>query len=278
MQRLACLAAFVLALVIASAASAAGPWLGVVDGGAGITDESANINYVTTMHGSSTAIRALRGDSVLGSISIAGRWGIPRVTLNGGVGGLSANHRVLVLAQPYQGSGGELQKTTAFQVLDTKPLALRKTVRLNGDFGFDTLSPDGGTLYLIEHASQEELLRYRVRAYDLRADKLLSRVIADKRQKDWLMTGWPVARAAGGDGRWVYTLYSSGDNYPFVHALDTKARTAVCIGLPWSWTSAGREIQSAELRIVGGRLMIAGDHGKGTQFALNTSTFKVTQL
>ena len=32
--------------------------------------------------------------------------------------------------------------------------------------------------------------------------------IVDKREAGEAMTGWPVTRATGGDGRWVYTLYS----------------------------------------------------------------------
>jgi hypothetical protein len=280
MRRFACLAAAALTLVLASAAGAAGPWLGVLDGGAGIADPAANVSYVTKTHGATTTVTALRtgSDRVLATASIAGRWGIPRVTLNGGVGGLSANGRVLVLAQPYRGNGGQLQPRTAFTVLRTDPLAVRKSLSLRGDFGFDTLSPDGRTLYLIEHASALELLRYRVRAYDLRAGKLLGGVIADKRQQDWLMNGLPVARAVGDGGRWVYTLYSSGDNYPFVHALDTQARTAVCVGLPWSWATEGPQIDNAALSVEGGKLVIAGNRGKGARFALDTHTFEVTKL
>ena len=41
------------------------------------------------------------------------------------------------------------------------------------------------------------------------------------------MAGYPVARATGPGGRWVYTLYRQPTNYPFVHALDTVARRAV---------------------------------------------------
>ena len=117
-----------------------------------------------------------------------------------------------------------------------------------------------------------------MRAYDLRAGKLLPRAIADKRQRGWVMSGMPITRATSADGRWVYTLYSGSDNYPFVHALDTCSRTAVCIGLPWQWTAAGPDIGSAELKLAGDRLLVNGDHGFGTRFALDTRTFKVTKL
>ena len=44
------------------------------------------------------------------------------------------------------------------------------------------------------------------------------------------MTGVPVTRLPSPDGRWDYTLYQSAE-HPFVHALDTQRRTAVCIDL-----------------------------------------------
>jgi hypothetical protein len=44
------------------------------------------------------------------------------------------------------------------------------------------------------------------------------------------MYGAPVTRVASPDGRWAYTLYQSTE-HPFVHALDTERRTAVCIDL-----------------------------------------------
>jgi hypothetical protein len=250
------------------------------DGVASPTDSPVAVSYVTTFKEGTTTITARRqaDQRTLATTSVAGHWGIPRVTMNGGVGGLSANGRVLVLAQPYDGGNGELQTSSAFKVFGTKPLALRKTITLGGDFGFDALSPDGRMLYLIEHASAEDLLSYRVRAYDVRAGKLLPRVIADKRQASWLMQGMPVARATSADGRWVYTLYTSGQNYPFVHALDSVKRTAVCIGLPWQWSTSEQEIYDAELRLDSGRLVVEGNHGLGTRFALDTRTFRVTKL
>src|SRR5438094_4898 len=84
--------------------------------------------------------------------------------------------------------------------------------------------------------------------------------------------------APSGDGRWVYTLYSSGDNYPFVHALDTTTLTARCVGLPWDWSNAGSEIMNADVTIDSGKLTIASSHGSGHKFALDTRTFKVTAL
>jgi len=248
-----------LALACVPVASAAGPWLGTASNGVA--------EYTANVHGKTTVVAA--GSQKL---PLAGKWGLPRVTLNNDVGGLSADGRTLVLSQDdVAHQNGELSGETSFAVLGTKPLHLRKTVKIKGDFGFDALSPQGRILYLIQHVSQENLFQYRVRAYDLMKHKLLPRVIADKRQRDWNMNGYPVGRASTADGRWVYTFYSNQNNYPFVHALDTVKRTAVCIGIPFDWAADQTEINQATLSIEGGMLAI------GSRFLLDRSTFKVTK-
>jgi hypothetical protein len=246
-----------VALVCTPAATAAGPWLGTASNG--VAEYTANVHGTTTVVGDGS--QTLRLD---------GKWGLPRVTLNNGVGGLSADGRTLVLSQDFNPTGS-LERESTFLVLGTKPLRVRTTVQLKGDFGFDALSPTGRTIYLIQHVSAENLFRYRVRAYDVVAGSLVKRVIADKRQRDWNMSGYPVARAASANGHWVYTLYSNPDNYPFVHALDTVGRTAVCIGIPWDWTADQQAIDQSTLRIVGNKLMI------GDRFVLDRSTFKVVE-
>ena len=250
-----------LALACVPIASAAGPWLGTASNGVA--------QYTANVHGKSTVVAA--GSQKL---TLSGKWGLPRVTLNNDVGGLSADGRTLVLSRDDAvHNNGELSSETSFAVLGTKPLHVRTTVKIKGDFGFDALSPQGRILYLIQHVSQENLFQYRVRAYDLTKHKLLSQVIADKRQRDWNMTGLPVGRASTPDGRWVYTFYSSANqnNYPFVHALDTVKRTAVCIGIPFDWTADQTAIEQATLSIKGGKLAIGG------RFLLDRVTFKVTK-
>jgi hypothetical protein len=120
-----------------------------------------------------------------------------------------------------------------------------------------------------------------VRAYDLRAERLLPRVIADRRQRGWTMSGYPVARATGPDGRWVYTLYHQADNYPFVHALDTVTRTAVCIAVPEPWRPLLRADTNAlyrgSLRLDGTRLLIADRPGAEPGYVLDTTSFRISE-
>lgn len=246
--------------VLVPSASAAGPWLGV-------SSTMGGWNAVASAH--TTTIRHGHG-----SVTLNGDWGFPFVTLHEDVGGLSADGRTLVLAQGNVAHpGGDLAKKSAFAVLGTKPLHVRTVFTVKGDFGFDALSPHGSTLYLIEHVPGKNLFRYRVRAYDLSAGRLLPEAVADKRQQSWNMEGYPVSRASTANGGWVYTLYSNGNNYPFVHALDAVHRTAVCVGIPWKWTTAADQnaIARATLKIVGGKLSV------GSRFVLDRATFRVTR-
>src|SRR5438477_607883 len=121
---------------------------------------------------------------------------------------------------------------SSFMVFAPKTLHVRQKLKLKGDSALDALSPQGRMLYLIQHVSKTNLNRYLVRAYDLRRRTLRPEATADRTQRDWVMQGTPAARATSADGRFVYTLYQNPGGYPFVHALDTVAGTAHCIGVP----------------------------------------------
>jgi hypothetical protein len=75
-------------------------------------------------------------------------------------------------------------------------------------FSSDAVPPDAHRLYLIQHISATNLNRYLVREYDLYADRLLPRAIADRTQRGWVMQGSPLARTTSANGRFVYTRLS----------------------------------------------------------------------
>ena len=102
---------------------------------------------------------------------------------------------------------------------------------LDGAYSFDALSPNGRWLYLIQYTSRHDPTRYAVRAYDLRAGRMLPKPIVDPTEPDEAMRGYPVTRATTPDGRWEYTLYDGAGSHPFVHALDTVGRKALCLDL-----------------------------------------------
>jgi hypothetical protein len=202
---------------------------GVKDGGDGTASADGLLHYVTLPMPKQTVVTKVTAEgSVLKFRTLPGAWGIPQVAFDGSTGGLSAYGRILVLAQP---PIGRMRHVSRFPVLETTNLRLVDLVTLEGSFSFDAISPDGSTLYLIEHVNRKDVAEYQVRAYDLAKDRLLPYVIRDHRSNQVEMYGYPMSRAASSDGRWAYTLYQ-GSHHSFVHALDTVARKAVCVDLP----------------------------------------------
>ena len=149
---------------------------------------------------------------------------------------------------------GALARRTSFVVLSTRDLHVVRRFTLAGAYAFDALSPDGATLYLTRHASRAHLTRYTVRAYDIPAGRLFPGVIADKTAHEWRMDGMPVTRLQTAGGGWAYTLYQGGEDGAFVHALDTRGRTARCIDIPGM---RDRDVMAMRLRLTdGGRRLV----------------------
>jgi len=150
--------------------------------------------------------------------------------------GLSANGRTLVLPQR-QGSS---PTATRFAVLDTSFESPAKYVDLPGPFSFDALSPDGKTLYLIEHAAGDAYA-YRVRRYVLATSALDPQpVVLKGANPHELMQGSPAAQVTSPSGEWVYTLYSNYQKGPFIHALQTNGNGIACINLGSDWRTDER--------------------------------------
>jgi hypothetical protein len=275
---IACIVALVsLALVPVAAADGGGPNPGVMQGWTGVTGPGQPLRYVTVALGKQTVLEAVRRSSgrVWQFTVLGGAWGVPMVANDGTAGGLTRDGRLLVLA-PGNPQRAGLRKTTQFLLVKTKTFMVWRRVTLRGDFVFDALSPDGGTLYLIQHVSGRDLTRYRVRAYDLAAQRLLPRVIADRRQASWVMQGYPVTRTASADGRWVYTLYQQPGGYPFVHALDAVNRSAVCVGIPWRGNQQALFMTRLHLDGEAGKLTLATYRGRPL-FTIDTGSFWVSR-
>ena len=202
---------------------------GVKQGGNGVASFDARVRYVTLPLRKQTVVTKISAEgAVLAFRTLPGAWGIPMVAFDGSSGGLSADGRILVLAQP---PIGRMREVSRFPIVQTRNLRAIEVVTLKGSFSFDALSPDGSTLYLIEHVNRNDVAEYQVRAYDLSQERLLPYVIRDHQSNRAEMYGYPMSRATSGDSRWAYTLYQ-GSHHSFVHALDTVARKAVCIDLP----------------------------------------------
>jgi hypothetical protein len=262
-------AAVTVALVASGAAFAVGPWPGLART---VVAPAGDVRYTASRADGSTTVKTVRvGAGVLASATFSGAYGIPAVTSTGLAGGLSPDGRLLVLAEPpsYQG----LREQSRFLVVSTDTLSLASTIVLRGEFGFDALSPDGRTLYLIQHASRDDLVSYAVRAYDLRAKRLLAEAIVDKRAPDETMRGYPVARTTSKGGSWVYTLYNRGTGKPFIHALNAAQRTASCIDLPWKGRTDN--IWNAHLELASGGRQLVVRSASGTVARVDTKTLSV---
>src|SRR5262249_37651744 len=190
-----------------------------------------SVRYVTLDAGSRTvaAVVSTRRGRVVRWGSIRGAFGIPRVANDGSAGGLTHDGKSLVLAT-FVSPGGAT--ATSFAVLSTKTLRRQKLVTVRGAWSFDALSPDGKTMFLIQYLPAGNYARYRVRAYDLAAGRLVPGAIVDKTEPG-PMVGSPVTRTTSASGAWAYTLYARDAGEPFIHALDTANRGARCIDLPW---------------------------------------------
>ncbi len=236
---------------------------GVKQGGNGIESTNARVHYVTLPGRKQTVVTKVGAEGrVLAFRPLAGAWGIPMVAFDESTGGLSADGRTLVLAQP---PIGRMRKVSRFRVLETRALRPLAVVTLKGSFSFDALSPDASTLYLIEHVNRSDVAEYRVRAYDRTQKRLLPYVIRDHRSNQVEMYGYPMSRATSADGRWAYTLYQGG-HHSFVHALDTVARTAVCVDLPMETPRA--HVADAHLVVAPGGETVTVDSRTGGIIAL----------
>jgi hypothetical protein len=269
MRRLLAIGCCGLGLTVPAAAQADGGAVPPLLGGAGVTAPGSDFNYVTLADGRGTLLERVRraGGAVEGSARLPRRVAVPGATWDGQGTGLSADGRTLVLTDAL----GPYPRRTRLAVVDARRLRVRAQIALRGYFAVDAVSPTGRWLYLTHYRSPNNFLDYEVRAYDLRARRLLPQPIVDPREPDEKMLGLPMTRTTSPDGRRVYTLYQHPGGEPFIHALDTSGRTAACIDLP---QLQGQEsFDGARLRLTGPRLTVTTPDGP--QAVVDTRTFAV---
>ena len=163
------------------------------------------------------------------AITIDGAWRLPAFASDPLPIGVSASRSTVVLVEDGATDGA---RTTRFAVLHLPFKNPARIVDIPGAFSYDAVSPDGSTVYVIEHLAAPPEGHYQVRAVDVASNTLKEGVIVDKTKVGEAMAGWPVAQLRRDDGL-VLTLYR-GAEHPFIHALDTVHGFAVCIDLPAS--------------------------------------------
>jgi hypothetical protein len=235
-----------------------------------VSAPGSELAYVTRRVGRDTKLVETfpGGLGVVRRARLAGRFSVPVVANDGSPSGLSADERTLVLVKPRRAARRD---TTSLAVVDVRRLRIRRVLHLPGNFSFAAISRDGRTMFLIHYTDPRDPTRYSVRAYDLGARRMLPGRIVDPSEPDEDMSGFPMTRAMGLDGRWAYTLYD-GTEHPFIHALDTERREAVCIDMDML---AGRSngIADLMLRPSDGRLDVLA--GAQVMASVDTSTHEL---
>ncbi len=218
---------------------------------------------------------------------LRGTWYLPAVAYDGSADGI-AEGKLVLSTLPL----GYPPKRTGFAILDTR-LFLRHPqtgnapehaitrFSLRGAYGFDALSPDGSTMYLIHNFfDRHRRGRYEVRALDMASGRLRPGAIVDPEEPDGRMQGSPVSRVSSRDGRWAYTLYT-GSEETFVHALDTVRGRAVCVDLPQLEFLREPFQLRLRLREDGSEIRVFSrdtkDAPDGTLLAIDTGSFDVRE-
>jgi hypothetical protein len=183
----------------------------------------------TTREGAKTVVDNLIVQPGFGGLSttVEGAWRLPTIGPDPIPVGISANGRTVVLVED---GAPATPGTTRFAILANGPGDRARVVELSGRFDYDALSPDGRTLYVVEHLDADAGGAYQVRAVDVASGRLQDGVVADKRNIGEAMAGYPLAQLRRDDGS-VFTLYR-GLEHPFIHALNTTEGWALCIDLP----------------------------------------------
>jgi hypothetical protein len=265
----------VLATILAAAwaavaaADGGGPSPGESFGWTGVVGPKGTFRYVTVPagHGTLLEVVATKGGTVQRWRYLRGSFGIPLVAFDNSSGGLARNGRRLVLVSH--------QMSTLTRIVVVDPRTLRPKTRLHfaGRWAFDALSPSGSLLYLIQYLGSPNAARvqpYAVRALNLNTRRLYASPVVDRREPDERMTGMPLTRVETTQG-WAYTFYSRTKKEPFVHALDTVHRRAVCIDVPWKLSA--NALWRVRLRTAGGELLLRV--GRKTVARIDTKTFRV---
>ena len=187
---------------------------------------------VASPNGATTTIQDLVVQPGQGGpqISIDGAWRLPTIGYDPTPVGVSTDGSTAVLVDAAPAASKTATSTSRFAVLSVVPLAgPPQIVELPGAWSYDAISSNGRVLYVVQHLDGDTG-QYQVRAIDLPSATMRPGVIADKRNLDEAMAGWPIAQLRAPTGM-VYTIYR-GVDHPFIHALNTTDGWAVCIDLP----------------------------------------------
>jgi hypothetical protein len=130
-----------------------------------------------------------------------------------------------------------------------------RSLALRGRFGFDGLL--GRRLYLVQYMPNG----YLVRVADAVTGRLEPEALKDA-DEPALIQGQAWSRLASRDGRYLFTLYVTGNGEAMIHELDMRAGRAWCVDLPGTGDYLKAGSYALALSRDGRRLFAAsGAHG-----------------
>ena len=226
----------------------------------GVPDRTWGRLVTASSNGSTTIVRDVVVQPGLGGASqtIAGAWRLPALGLDPTPVGISGDGRTIVLVEDTRPDASRAPVTTRLAVLRRTFDAAPRIIELAGSFEFDTLSPNGSILYVVEHLAGPPEGHYQVRAIDTATGTLRDGAVADKNEGNEAMAGWPIAQVRGPSGM-VYTLYR-GAEHPFIHALSSIDNWALCIDLPATgYDDAAAALDWGLTVTAGGRSLVAAN-------------------
>jgi hypothetical protein len=202
----------------------------------GVPDATWGRLVVATADGTDTRVQALVVQPGFdgASQSVPGAWRLPTIGADPIPTGVSADGSTIVLvpavADGAAASSSSAAKASRFAIVTRTFDRAARVISLPGAFEYDAISPDGTTLYVVEHLPAPPVAHYQVRAVDVASGRLRDGVVVDKANLDEAMGGYPIAQVHA-EGGMVFTLYR-GAEHPFIHALNTIDGWALCIDLP----------------------------------------------
>jgi protein MpaA len=234
-----------VALLLPTNATAKG--VGTMAAPAGVAVAGSPYRYVAIhprVAGAPTVVAKIdrRGGRMRRWWYLRGDYQVPAVAYDASAGGLSADGGTLVLSRfKFEWPPRE----SRFAVLDTglhlrhpdpsgeRPEHAIHRLDLRGFYSFDSISPDGGTIYLSHHLLHgQDSDDFELVAVEAATGQLSPEPVPGAGRAAAPLSGLPITRTTSSDGRFAYTLYFGAHRRVFLLALDTVSGRARQLALP----------------------------------------------
>lgn len=144
---------------------------------------------VAASAGGKTTVRELTVQPGLGGpqTTVDSGWRLPTIGYDPTPVGLSADGSTVVLVEARAAAAASTKAPTSTRFAVVRLSDLHhppRIIALPGNFDYDAVSPDGSTLYVVEHLSSGPAGHYQVRVVDVASGALHDGVVADDRSAE----------------------------------------------------------------------------------------------